>query len=1251
MNKRLLSLTALALGLAASSATAQTTPPVLILNITDIQVTNDTVGQVVITNGGSGYAGQPPAVEFSGGGPAPGTAGVATGTANLSSGPGGPGTGNSVISVTLTANGTVPPGGYGYIGPPTVTFSGGGGTGSGSLPVSEATGMAYLYVTQDFPQPNQNEAYGPAGDTIGMLALASGTQPDSGFIYAFTVDGVPIGETQNATTPGEAAGIYWTPPLPGVYEIVSTTSDNNGNTATSAPIRYFAEGTVIVSPEAGGVPTPLPGPTTTPSPGSLVTVGSAVVIQATSTSADGFISRIDFYTDWTGSTATSTLIGSAKNYPYFVNYTPAGAAGTTHLIKAIGYDNSGTAVPPTVVATNPNQDEILLTMTTPSPNGGLPSALIVSPSSGSLVEIPNYIADATSSIPVITTAGALGGAGITQVQLYINGVLYATDSVPPYNFTWTPKTTGAFALLTLATDTNGNVVSSSAIQPGSSTPVPGPDEVIIEAAPAIAITAPGGGAIISAGATTAVQAVAIDTNLDVNGNPIPITLVQFYQDGNFVGSATSPTSGDLYQVSFKPTQKTDNGIVVPSQLTAIATDADGFQGTSPSVQVTVNSGGASTNPVVIGTPPTISISAPANNTNVIVNTPVTFSASGTAPNGNIASVAFSVDGAVVATLVKYPYQYTYTFANLGTYTVTATVTDNVGDTYTTPTPTTLIVVTEPPPTISITSPTSGSTVTTGNSVTLTANASSLSGTIASVEFFENGISIGTATMPPYTESFTPLSAGLYTFTAIATDGAGETTTSAPNIVEAFPASGGLGTNSYFGQYQGLTEGGRFAFIVVDGTLGTYIAYSTSGSPSTSFVTDIPVSSAGSFAGTSLAGTVSLTGVSGNLVPSQDLFIGAATQAGTVAVAGGYYTGNIQGQAGSQITAILGNDGELMAYISSGSFTDVAYGTVDNTGAFTITTAGGNTFLGTINPSTGFLTGTISGPSHGPVYGARVSGGTFSDGVLKNISTRGQVLSGSDVMIAGFVVGGTANKQLLIRAIGPTLTTFSLPGAISATQLQVYSGATLISSNTGWSSTPGNALAVSNADAQVGAFALPAGSLDSALVGSFPPGNYTAMVSGVSGATGIGLVEVYDMDAYTPFTTMKLTNVSTRGDVGTGNGVLIGGFEINGTAPKRLLIRGAGPGLSALNVSGALATPHLQLFNSSGGTIRENFAWQNGNDPGLVSEAEASTGAFAFGNGSADSAILIVLPPGTYTAEVSGVNESTGTALVEVYEVP
>jgi hypothetical protein len=402
----------------------------------------------------------------------------------------------------------------------------------------------------------------------------------------------------------------------------------------------------------------------------------------------------------------------------------------------------------------------------------------------------------------------------------------------------------------------------------------------------------------------------------------------------------------------------------------------------------------------------------------------------------------------------------------------------------------------------------------------------------------------------------------------------------------------------------------------------------------------------------VSGTAGSTGVSGIVLPSQDILIGAATQAGANAVASGYYTGSLQTTPGSSVTGIVGADGSLMLYISAGKFVDVGATSLDSTGAFSCQTVKGNLLTGAVNPVTGFMTGTISGGPGGNIIAARVSGGTFSDGVLTNISTRGQVGTGSNVMIAGFVVGGTVPKQLLVRASGPTLASFGVSGAIKTTELQIYSGTAVVASNTGWSSTPANAAAVSAADSQAGAFPYPNGSADSALVGSFAPGNYTAMVSGQGTNTGIGLVEVYDLDAYTPFSTKKLINISTRGSVGTGADVLIGGFNIDGVAPKRLLIRGAGPALSALNVSGALATPYLQLVDAqTGAVIRDNFSWQTGNDGALISGAEQSTGAFSFASGSADSAMLIVLPPGTYTVILSGAQSATGTALVEIYEVP
>ncbi|HZZ21010.1 MAG TPA: Ig-like domain-containing protein, partial [Opitutaceae bacterium] len=876
-----------------------------------------------------------------------------------------------------------------------------------------------------------------------------------------------------------------------------------------------------------------------------------------------------------------------------------------------------------------------------------PSGTIFAPLTGSLIEIPDYTASATAYIPVVIEAGAQGGAQINRVEFYINGVLNATVTAPPYNFKWMPTSTGQYALSALVYDSLGNVAQTASFNSAGTTVV-GPDNVTVEAAPAIAITTPTAGATISTGGAT-VQAVAVDTNLDSHGVAIPITQVQFFQDGIYVGTAPNPPAGDLYQLSFMPKQNSNGSTVLPSVLTAVATDQQGFQGTSSSVTVTVTAGGSGTNNVVIGIAPSVLLTAPANNATVIVNNPTTLNATASAPNGNIVSAKFLVDNVMLQTITKYPYSVIWTPANLGNYQLSVEVTDNVGD-KTTSAISNVTVIAPAGPSVSFVSPAAGSTVSSGSSVTLTANASSPSGTIAQVQFFENGIPIGTVSAAPYTIPFTPPSSGVYTLTAIATDNSGIQTTSTPTVVEAIPATSGVGTSEFFGQYQGLNDGGRFAFVTTDGKYGTYISHSISatGAETATVYTDIPVSSSGNFSTKNLAGNASAGGVNGTLTPSQDIFIGAPTSSGGASA--GYYTGSVTSAPGSQFLAIVGGDGSIMAYIANGSTVDVADGAIDSDGTFSITTIHNNAFNGSVSLTKGFLTGTLSGTT-GDITAAKVSGGTFSDGVLKNISTRGQVGTGDNIMVAGFAVGGTSAKTLLIRAVGPTLSTFNVPGSIPSTILKVFSGSTLVQSNTGWSSTTANQVAITSADNRVGAFALPAGSADSALIGTFAPGTYTAQVSGVSGATGLALAEIYDLDSYVPFSAQRLTNVSTRGQVGTGANVLIGGFSINGTAPKRLLIRGAGPTLGSLSVSGALSAAHLQLMDTSGNLIRENYSWGTGNDPGLVSLAATSTGAFAFASGSADAAILAVLPPGTYTAILSGAGGATGVGLVEVYEVP
>ena len=138
----------------------------------------------------------------------------------------------------------------------------------------------------------------------------------------------------------------------------------------------------------------------------------------------------------------------------------------------------------------------------------------------------------------------------------------------------------------------------------------------------------------------------------------------------------------------------------------------------------------------------------------------------------------------------------------------------------------------------------------------------------------------------------------------------------------------------------------------------------------------------------------------------------------------------------------------------------------------------------------------------------------------------------------------------------------------------------------------------------------------------------------------------------PFSPQKVINISTRAVVGTGENQLIAGFVVNGTTAKKVLVRAAGPSLSQFGVPGVLADPVLRIIrNSDNYVVRENDNWEAGNDAALISAAAVKTGAFAFAAGSKDAAVLISLPPGGYSATVTGTGGATGVALVEVYEVP
>lgn len=268
-----------------------------------------------------------------------------------------------------------------------------------------------------------------------------------------------------------------------------------------------------------------------------------------------------------------------------------------------------------------------------------------------------------------------------------------------------------------------------------------------------------------------------------------------------------------------------------------------------------------------------------------------------------------------------------------------------------------------------------------------------------------------------------------------------------------------------------------------------------------------------------------------------------------------------------------------------------------------------------------------------------------DARLSNLSIRAQG-GGGDALVTGFTVGPGPNKTVLIRAVGPTLGAFGVGGALGDPKLVLYNGAgAKIAENDDFNA--GDSATFNS----VGAFQLAPGGKDAALVATLAPGGYTAEVSGVGGAKGVTLVEVYEVGGGAT----RLINLSTRAQVGTGDGILIPGITISaGSASRKLLIRAVGPTLGAFGVPGTISDPKLELY--SGTTkMASNDNWETPVGVASGSAAQLTSiftqaGAFALAPGSKDAALLTNLSPGNYTLQVSGVNNATGEALVEVYDL-
>jgi uncharacterized delta-60 repeat protein len=283
--------------------------------------------------------------------------------------------------------------------------------------------------------------------------------------------------------------------------------------------------------------------------------------------------------------------------------------------------------------------------------------------------------------------------------------------------------------------------------------------------------------------------------------------------------------------------------------------------------------------------------------------------------------------------------------------------------------------------------------------------------------------------------------------------------------------------------------------------------------------------------------------------------------------------------------------------------------------------------------------------------------------LSNISARAFVApgqGGGDILIAGFVTSGTSAKQILIRGVGPTLSSFGISNYLVNPELTILSGQTSLAANSGWDST------LAATFSEVGAFSLTAGSKDTALLENLNPGAYTAQVTSTDAKDGVALAEVYDADYSATDSGSpqnRLINISARAFVGTGGNILIGGFIVSGTSSETVLIRAVGPALGSFGVAGTLSSPVLTVYDSAqpANVIASNAGWQNLPAPGTsqvvagVQPASASlmasVGAFSLPSGSADCAMVLTLPAGAYTAQVTGANGSTGIGLIEIYEVP
>jgi hypothetical protein len=482
--------------------------------------------------------------------------------------------------------------------------------------------------------------------------------------------------------------------------------------------------------------------------------------------------------------------------------------------------------------------------------------------------------------------------------------------------------------------------------------------------------------------------------------------------------------------------------------------------------------------------------------------------------------------------------------------------------------------------------------------------------------------------------------------------------------------------SYFGQFQ---SGGRWALYVTDEQRGTFIAHLPH--RASALLVDVMLSAGGAFlvptaevtafnvgiggpeSETSgektlseiqpLAGTFWLEGlidvngrVTGSASAIGETFSGEADSGSGNApdVKAMLYTGAALGTKSGTTQAIVGSSGNAFVLFTSPAGIDSAIGTVDND-RLSATTFGGGTVNASLQSSAGSLAATyLPAGAAVPIRFSGLADDVPSTTRMVAISTRSRAARGDQTLIMGYAIAGAGEKQVIVRGVGPSLKPFGVNDALADPRVLLYEGSTVLDQNDDWGGSEG----MMQTFRRLGMSAMEStASKDAALLRPTKTGVYTAHVTTGTEASGIALVEVYDGDTEP---TSRFTALATRTIAGSGENTLIAGIVLAGNAPKKLLVRGVGPTLimSGVTAASTLQDPRLAIFSGSE-VIAENDNWGGSQE---VMKATAAVGlSHMLSADSKDAALLVTLEPGVYTVHVSGVNNTSGVALIEVYEMP